>query len=454
MQTSLAYLYSNASGNRFWYDTRPTLRKTVEDRAIQFNSSDVDYEIERRLKKLRKEAPFAGVHICPASSLDIPDEQAVRWVILRPSDEYRTAQPDDNHAMQVIKDFLDNRGTSPRIYRNMLAFIAPDQELMSSLKQEVRRFLAWQSIQDDSEDLNLDVTQNRKTENNLHRSNDTVELRIKEVYCWLLTPYVDRSIDMKTITWDTIQISGGNDSLVTKAAKKMQQNEALITKWAPALLLMELDGILWKDSDSIALKKLWDYLCTYCYLPGLARYDVLEDTIRTGVNAHEYFALAAGIGEKRYIDLKLGQFVGNVDRSAYLVKVAATNQQIEGDRAAAEEKQHKDTSGGTSITPGGGGITITLPEGGNPPVVHIPTPEPPKNKHFFMSAKLDNTRLNRDVQRLVEEVISHLSSLDDTRVGVSLEVTATAKDGVPLPIVRTVSENCRTLKVQDFGFDD
>jgi hypothetical protein len=65
---------------------------------------------------------------------------------------------------------------SPRIYRNMLAFVAPDQELMFSLRQGVREYLAWASVRDDSEDLNLDAAQNRETENNLRRSNETVEL--------------------------------------------------------------------------------------------------------------------------------------------------------------------------------------------------------------------------------------------------------------------------------------
>ena len=103
--------------------------------------------------------------------------------------------------------------------------------------------ISWLSIKDDSEDLNLDAAQNRETDNNLRRSNDTVELRIKETYCWLLVPYIDRAVDMKTVVWDIIRISGGTDTIVSKAAKKMIQNEALITKWAPALLLMLRAGI-------------------------------------------------------------------------------------------------------------------------------------------------------------------------------------------------------------------
>jgi len=85
--------------------------------------------------------------------------------------------------------------------------------------------------------------------------------------------------------------------------------------------------------------------------------------------------------------------------------------------------------------------------------VALPQQESPQNTHFYMSATLDNTRINRDVQRLVEEVISNLTSVDGCRVEVTLEVNAQAPAGLPQSTVRIVSENCRTLKVKGFGFD-
>ena len=459
LTSSLAYLYTNPSGDRFWYDTRPTLRKTVEDRATQVSAPDVEYEIETRLRGLRKEPPFAGVHICPASSLDVPDDQAARLVILRPVDEYK-ASNQNNSAMTAVSDILNNRGNTPRIYRNMIAFIAPDQDLMSSLKQAVRIYLAWKSIKDDSEDLNLDAAQNRETDNNLRRSNETVDSRIKESYCWLLVPYIDKNADMKTIVWDSIRISGGNDSIISKAAKKMLQNEAIITQWAPALLLMELDNVLWRESDNIAIKKLWEYLCTYCYLPRLAGEQVLEEAIRNGLNSTEYFAVASGFDGTRYIDLKFNQYVGIVERSGYLVKVSVAQKQLA--EEAAKRQAEAAQAGGTTFPANAGGnsgssTTYPQPENGGTGASSIhetPAPEAPKNTHFFMSAQLDTTRIGRDVQRLVEEVINHLTSVDGAQVEVSLELNVTSPDGMSAQTVRTVSENCRTLRVRSFGFDE
>lgn len=438
LQTSLAYLYSNPSGDRFWYDTRPTLRKTAEDRASQVSPSDVEHEIETRLRKLKKEPPFSGLHLCPASSLDVPDEQSVRLVILRTTDTYK-ASAETCKAIAAAADILNNRGTGPRMYRNMLAFIAPDMDAMASLKQEVRRFLAWKSIKADSEDLNLDAAQNRETDNNLKRSTETVDLRIQEAYCWLLVPFMDRGADMKTIHWDPVRISGGTESIVVKAVRKMAQNETLISKWAPALLRMELDNLLWRDKDCIAIKTLWDYLSTYCYLPRLASYEVLEDAICTGVNSTEYFAIAAGEADGRFIELKFNQYVGVIERSAFLVKRAVAQQQLSEERAATASSDPDPIPANTSKT-----LAVVPPI---EPLSQI------KNTHFYMSATLDNTRINRDVQNLVEEVIGHLAAVDGAEVKISLEVNVQAPNGILQQTVRTVSENCRTLKVKDFGFD-
>jgi len=61
--------------------------------------------------------------------------------------------------------------------------------------------------------------------------------------------------------------------------------------------------------------------------------------------------------------------------------------------------------------------------------VQPPAHPAPKNKRFFMSADLDTTRINRDVQKYVEEIIQHLTAVDGATVKVSLEVEAISNAG-------------------------
>lgn len=97
------------------------------------------------------------------------------------------------------------------------------------------------------------------------------------------------------------------------------------------------------------------------------------------------------------------------------------------------------------------GMTVANYAGGKS---NVDMPTPPNNKHFYMSVKLDNTRVNRDINNYVQEIIQHLMSVDGANVELKLDVEVEAPNGIPSTTVRTVSENCRTLKVTDFGFDD
>ena len=454
---SLSYLYNNQNGTRYWYDTKPTLRKTSEDRASQVSEADVVVEIETRLRKLRRENPFSGLHICPVSSNDIPDEQAARLVILRPEDSFRRANgKDSGKALTTVVEFLNTRGASPRVYRNTLAFVAPDQDKLRDLQTEVKRFIAWKSILSDKDDLNLDGGQLREAESSLNRSNSSVETRMKETYCWLLVPFIDQYEDIKTIQWEISNLGGGDDEIVSKATKKMIQGEQIITTWAPALLKMSLDELLWKDSDDITIKKLWEYLCTYCYLPRLASYSVLEDAIAKGVHSTEFFGIAAGYTGERYLDLKLNETVFSINQSDLLVKPSVAMKQIMEERKpdAAGGSSMPDSSGDFSEAGGFGGGQEHPQSGSTSAQTGGSDAAAPKNTRFFMSAKLDNTRVNKNVNDYLTEVIQHLMAVDGADVELTLEVSVNAPEGIPSTTVRTVSENCRTLKIQNFGFED
>ena len=446
---ALSYLYNSPNGNRFWYDTKPTLRKTAEDRASQVSSADVEMEIENRLKKCRRESPFAGIHVCPASSGDVPDDQAVRLVILRARDTYRRNYESSN-ANRTVEEILNNRGTSPRVFRNMLAFIAPDQDKLGALQQEVKRFIAWTSIMSDKEELNLDGQQVRETQNNLNRSNDTVELRIKETYCWLLVPFIDQFEDMKTIRWEISDLGGGPDTIATKAARKMLQAEQVITKWAPALLQMTLDDLLWRDANHIQIKKLWEYLSTYCYLPRLSSVSVLEEAIYQGLISDEFFGCAAAFANNRYVDLKWNKPVMGINQSDLLVKPHVVKAQL---AKEIQEKESKDPAGNNINSSGQTGNSGEKPTFEATPGRSTNVTPDASNKRFYMSADIDPVRVNKVVSTYVDEIVRYLMQVDGASVELRLEVDVNTPNGIPATTVRTVLENCKTLKIKEFGFD-
>ena len=89
-----------------------------------------------------------------------------------------------------------------------------------------------------------------------------------------------------------------------------------------------------------------------------------------------------------------------------------------------------------------------------------PPPPPPgeekvlsKPKRFHGTVALDATRVGRDAGRIADEVVAHLSGLVGSSVTVTLEIEANVSGGVPENVVRTVTENSRTLKFSSHGFE-
>jgi hypothetical protein len=79
---------------------------------------------------------------------------------------------------------------------------------------------------------------------------------------------------------------------------------------------------------------------------------------------------------------------------------------------------------------------------------------PPTFRRFYGTATLDANRPGRDAGRIAEEVVQHLAGLVDAEVEVTVEIHARVPEGEPDQVVRTVTENCRTLEFKQHGFEE
>ncbi|HSX81183.1 MAG TPA: hypothetical protein VLQ80_21765, partial [Candidatus Saccharimonadia bacterium] len=78
---------------------------------------------------------------------------------------------------------------------------------------------------------------------------------------------------------------------------------------------------------------------------------------------------------------------------------------------------------------------------------------PPSPRRFHGTVTLDPARAGRDASKITDEVITHLVGLIGSSVRVTLEIDAEVPAGVPDNVVRTVTENSRTLKFTSHGFE-
>jgi hypothetical protein len=78
---------------------------------------------------------------------------------------------------------------------------------------------------------------------------------------------------------------------------------------------------------------------------------------------------------------------------------------------------------------------------------------PPRPTRFHGTVTLDPARAGRDASKITDEVITHLVGLIGSSVRVTLDIEAEIPAGVPDKVVRTVTENSRTLKFTSHGFE-
>jgi len=80
-------------------------------------------------------------------------------------------------------------------------------------------------------------------------------------------------------------------------------------------------------------------------------------------------------------------------------------------------------------------------------------PDDGQPRRFHGTVRLDPARVGRDASRIADEVIAHLAGQVGAEVRVTLEIDATLPGGASDQIVRTVTENSRTLKFTSHGFE-
>lgn len=443
-----SHLYVNE--NRYWFDTQPSINRVAQDRADNCKPDMVFKEIEDRLRvEAKQRGEFERVQVVEnaGQSGDVPDEREVRLVIIGPESPF--SKGSGGGAMTVAQTILEQRGNSPRTFKNALIFLAADQKNLESLQQAVRTYLAWKSVSDEKETLNLDPFQSKQVDTKLKDAESTVRARIPETYQWLLVPEQELRGPM---TWREVKLQPSPEAVAVRASKKLINDGLLIAdRFGGVLLRRELDRVpLWRG-DHVSVQQLVDDFATYVYLQRLKNSDVLLRSIEDGAGSitweQEGFAYAGyhNEDEQKYMGLRYSpRLAPQADRTGVVLKSDVARNQIDAEAAAQ-------SSSPTYAEPqpiGGKVANGTAPQAPTTPAA------PSRPKRFYASVDLDALRFGKEAGQISEAVIQHLTALMKSKVKVTLEIEAEVSDGVPENVQRTVSENCRTLGIKNFDFEE
>lgn len=421
---------------RYWFDLHQNVNRTAQEdveRLLSGEKHEIRAEIVVRLRAERGDGDFKRVHVAPASSNEVVDEAVCRLVVLGP-DVPHVAKSDDSPALNTARSILNDRGTSPRQFRNMLMFAAADQRSLEGLEQSVAQFLAWDSICGRVEELNLDAHQTTQAKNQREQNDRAVDLRLAEAYSHALVPVQENPTGAVTFAVSKIDSQGTVAEQVSRRAK----NEGAVQSQFPAVMLrQQLNTVLarrWEDGY-VSAATLWEDFAKYVYLPRLRDQDVFMAAVAAGPAGTAWeqdgFGLAVGRDDDgRLLGLVGGGLVDTASATSLLVRPDVASTQLQQERTAAAERTAEPSE---TVAQGGG---------------QAPGVEPDRDvvRRFNGFKTLSEERPARDFGQILEEVVAALQRAGGTTVEINVEVTAMNPDGFDDGAIRTVTENASTLK--------
>ncbi len=425
---------------RYWYSMSASLNRLAADRAAQLEEALVLHEIDKALvdyiNSIADRGHFDTVQVAPGTSADIPDEAGgVRAIVLGVSHPH--AGRDGSEAQTEAKEILMQRGSTPRVYRNMLVFLAAEQRQLDNLKAAQRAALAWAEIVGDTKRLNLTQSDSALAEAKLKEARETLKTRMREAWCYLLYPVQDSA--QSDVEWISAKVPA-QDGLLARASKKLVSDQGIWPELGPDNLNRQLEKYIWNDKPHLHLKDLWEYLNRYTYLPRLKNRDVLVRAVQAAVGG----MLPGPFAYAERFDEAKGSYAGLAIKQSPSVPVIIDNESVivRSDVAEAHATQiggYVCGAPGEDIVPGGGGDAT--------PPKDEPTPPPPDKRptRFIGTVILSADRPAHEMRQVVEGIVEQLTTVPGAKVELKLEIDADLPNGIDKNRSRILLENASTL---------
>jgi hypothetical protein len=346
-ELSATCYYLSSEKNRYRFSLSANLNRLLADRRASVQSPRVEDRIRAEVQKVFAEGKNVVDRIFfPDKSGQIPDVARLMVVVL---------PPDRAAADKATQTFIDTstkeHGSSARTFKSALIWAVPEGP--GALRDEARKVLAWEDIDDERDELRLDEGQARQLSESLKKAQRDIKETVWRTYKHIMLLGKDggwKSVDLGLIH------SSAAPSLAQLIVDRLVQADDVADKGVSPNLLVRSWPPAFKEWST---KSVRDAFFASPQFPRLLDPESIKDTIVRGVETG-----------------MLG-YVGKATDSSYLpfhwnASLAAQDVEISQDvflvqREVAEA--YAAPKSGAPLSPGGGtvgaGGTLLLPLGGS-----------------------------------------------------------------------------------------
>lgn len=167
--------YLTAVNNKFKYSIHENLIKRFSDRRAGIQPLAANEMVEAEIRRVFDKSNGFEKILFPERNNQVTDRPVLSLVILHPS-----KQISDAETISFMEDIVNNYGSSARVYKSGLIFSVVDDG--QPLKEEARKYLAWETIYDEADDLKLDVDQRKQVRINMDRAKKDLSEKVWKAY--------------------------------------------------------------------------------------------------------------------------------------------------------------------------------------------------------------------------------------------------------------------------------
>jgi len=266
--------------------TTPNLTHMHVQAMDRLDESEINDELEgriRRVSTLSSADPDVEVHTLPRRSADVGDDVHLHYLILGPKCALEPGKPVPTEVETYFNEITGPQ--NPRTYRNNVLALAPEVSRLAGLREQVRRWLGWDRIeQGDTYKLLTDL---QKRELPRRKREAATGLPEAVVGAYNILVAIDETGQVQAQALRAGSTVGGTPFGRIKSML-IEDERLLATTLDPDLILPGSYLEIWREGETA--RRVTDLMAAFGQFPRLPRllrpaalYDTLVRGVRAGV---------------------------------------------------------------------------------------------------------------------------------------------------------------------------
>lgn len=263
-----ACYYLTSERNRYRFSLKENLNKRFADRRVSMKGEDIEKRVKEEIQKVFPSTDGVERIFFPDKSAQVPDRPAITLIVMAPEQSVQ----DDPEIQTKIDAMTREHGKSARTYKSALLWVVP--EAAGSMREEARKLLAWEDIENDN--LNLDEAQRKQLDTSIKKARRDLNESVWRTYKNVMLLSKENTLEPEDLGLVT---SSSAESLPKLILNFLRQKDKVEKEVSPRFLVGHWPPAFTEWST----KSVRDAFYASPQFPRLLNSETIKDTIARGV---------------------------------------------------------------------------------------------------------------------------------------------------------------------------